>query len=79
MLKVNSLKKELKQIIYYHTPVEQRLNKSSLDELIEYQSSLINDDITRLKVQLSKLNTEIVFAENKSTSDFRTAIEIRFN
>lgn len=66
---------ELKQIIYHHTPSEQRFNKASLDELIEYKSNLINDEILRLKTQLSKLNTEIVFLEHKTTIDYRLSVE----
>lgn len=71
----DQFERELKQIIYYHTPVENRLGKSSLDELIDHQSSLVNDEISRLKFELSKLNSEIVFTEHKATENYKTSIE----
>lgn len=67
--------KELKQIIYHHTPTEQRYGKASLDELIDYKSNLVNDEIQALKGQLSKLNLEIVFLEQKSTDAYKASIE----
>lgn len=71
----NEFEKELKQIIYHHTPNDQRYNKSSLDELIEYKSGLVATEILKLKGQLSKLNQEIVFLENKAREDYKTSIE----
>jgi ABC-type lipoprotein export system ATPase subunit len=71
----DDFEKELKQIIYDHTPTEQRFNKGSLDELIEYKSNLITNEILKLKANLSELNHKIVFLEGKSRQDFRTSIE----
>jgi ABC-type lipoprotein export system ATPase subunit len=71
----DDFEKELKQIIYSHTPEEKRLEKSSLDELIEYKSSLINDQIDQIKNEISKINKEIVFLEEKNTPDFRKSVE----
>lgn len=67
--------KELKQIIFYHTPIDQRLGKSSLDELISYKSSLVIDEINLIQSEISKLNLQIVFLENKATADYEKSTE----
>lgn len=67
--------KELKNIIFSHTPNEMRLSKSSLDELINYKSSLILDEITQIQTSLSKLNLSIISLEDKSTNEFKRSIE----
>ncbi len=70
-----AFEKELKQIIYSHTPPAERLGKASLDELINYKSSLVTDEITQIQGDISKLNLEIVTLENKATEDFKKSIE----
>lgn len=67
--------KELKQIIYSHTPADKRLGKASLDELINYKSSLINSDISQIQNELSVINTQIVELEAKATESHRKAVE----
>ncbi|MCW3074624.1 MAG: transporter [Flaviaesturariibacter sp.] len=71
--------KELKQIIYSHTPGDKRLGKASLDELINYKSSLINNDISQIHNELSAINIKIVELEIKSTENHRKAIENQIN
>lgn len=66
---------ELKQIIYSHTPNDKRLGKSSLDELINYKSDLVNQDIAQIQVELSKLNLTIVELENKATTEYKSIVE----
>lgn len=73
----DDFEKELKSIIFSHTPLEKRLGKSSLDELINYKSSLVVEEIKYYQGEVSKLNTDIVDLENKGTSDFKQTIENR--
>ena len=71
----DDFEKELKQIIYSHTPNDKRLGKSSLDELINYKSSLVNADISQIQADISNLNLEIVILEKKATDDFKKWIQ----
>ena len=71
----DDFEKELKQIIYSHTPNDKRLGKSSLDELINYKSSLVSDEISQVQSSISKLNLEIVVLENKATESHKKVIE----
>ena len=71
----DDFEKELKQIIYSHTPNDKKLGKSSLDELINYKSSLVNAEIAEIQSQVSSLNLIIVSLENKTTSDYKKTIK----
>ena len=71
----DDFEKELKQIIYSHTPADKRLGKSSLDELINYKSSLIIDEIAQIQTHISRANLEIVYLENKATDSYKKTIE----
>lgn len=71
----DDFEKELKQIIYSHTPSDKRLGKSSLDELINYKSSIVNDEIAQIQSVISKLNLDVVVLENKATESHKKIIE----
>ncbi len=71
----DDFEKELKHIIYSHTPNEKRLGKSSLDELITYKSSLVNDEIAQLHAYIGNLNQQIELLEVKATSIHKKSIE----
>jgi hypothetical protein len=67
--------KEIKQIIFAHTPGDKRLGKASLDELINYKSNLITADLEAIKAKISKINLKIIEAEEKATDNYRLQIE----
>ncbi|MGE0569037.1 MAG: TrlF family AAA-like ATPase, partial [Bacteroidia bacterium] len=71
----DDFEKELRHIIFSHTPAEMRLGKSSLDELINYKSSLVIDEIAQLQTALSKLNLSIITLEDKTTKEYKRSIE----
>ncbi len=75
----DEFERELKQIIYSHTPPDKRLGKVSLDELINYKSSLVNDEITKIQSQLGKLNIEITELETQATEGYKKSIENQIN
>jgi len=66
--------KELKKIIFSHTPIDQRLGKTSLDELINYKSNLITSEIEQIQSQLSSINRDIVSLESKSTDSYKNKV-----
>lgn len=73
----DDFEKELKQIIFSHTPPDKRLDKSTLDELINYKSSLVNDEIAIIQSEISKTNSQIIELENKATLDYKRTVENR--
>lgn len=73
----DDFEKELKSIIFSHTPFEKRLNKSSLDELIDYKSSLLNEQIVRIQAEISKVNKEISGLELQIKEEYLKEIQDR--
>lgn len=71
----DEFEKEIKQIIFTHTPIDNRFNKNSLDELIGYKSSLIFEEITQILNDISKVNTEIIRFEKLSSPSYKRSIE----
>lgn len=67
--------RQIRQIIYSHTPDEKRLGFSSLEELIDYKSELIDQQIIQIKSEMSKLNAEIVSLEEKTSQEYQKSVE----
>jgi len=68
---------ELKNIVFSHTPPEKRLNKGSLDELIEHKSSLVDAQIEKIKSEISDLNRQIVALEDMGTPQYEATLRGR--
>ncbi len=62
--------KELKKVIFSHVDVSERLEKSSLDELINYRTSEAIHKMTILRQELHKINEAIVQLEEKSSPKY---------
>lgn len=58
---------EIKKIIFSHTPVGDRLGLSSLEELINYKSEIINNEIAGIKTELDGQNNRIISLERRSS------------
>jgi len=67
--------KEIKKIIFSHTPNESRLGKNSLDELIALKSGILNGEIEELKKRIIDLNNDIIELERKRNDNYRKSIE----
>ncbi len=63
--------KELKKVIFSHVDVPNRLDCSSLDELIDYKTDEINDFLSTLRQELGRINEEIIKLENLTSEDYR--------
>lgn len=68
---------ELRNVIFSHLSEEDKLGKNSLDELIEYQSEVINEDVSEIKKKIQSSNKVIIELENKESENYRKTIEER--
>lgn len=66
---------ELKHIVFSHTPLERRLGRNTLDELIDHKSALVDAQIQDLKSDIANVNREIVAAEEMAMPEFRAILE----
>jgi ABC-type lipoprotein export system ATPase subunit len=67
--------RELKKVIFSHVDYAARLDKASLDDLIEYKTMEANDKIQIVKQEMHKINEETVSLEEKSQPEHRQSIE----
>ena len=61
---------ELKKVIFSHVEVSERLNKESLEDLIDYKSEEIYQKIEQIKLELLGINKRISLLEDKKQPDF---------
>jgi hypothetical protein len=68
---------ELRNVIFSHLSDSDKLGKNNLDELIEFQSEIINNDIEEIKGKIQNSNKKIIELEKKNSEFYRKAIEER--
>jgi len=66
---------ELRKIIYSHVPEVDRLGKASMKDLLDFKVAEIESALEAIRKKLSKVNAEILDTENRSTTDFRRALQ----
>ncbi|GAC92233.1 ABC transporter [Anoxybacillus flavithermus NBRC 109594] len=71
----SSFNKELKKVIFSYIDESDRLQKSSLDELIEFKTEEKKQAVKDLKDELEKINKTIVKYEDKISSKHQKRIE----
>lgn len=72
---LKDFEKELRDVIYSHLSDSDRLGKESLDELLEFQSEIINKDIDSIKGKLQNINKEIIELEKKESDNYKKSLE----
>ncbi|CAJ0802470.1 hypothetical protein LMG19083_03732 [Ralstonia psammae] len=66
---------ELRKIIYSHVPEEDRLGQSSMDELLNFKVSEINQSRQSVLREMSKVNSDIIQAETRLAPEFERSLE----
>lgn len=66
---------ELKKVIFSHIATADQLGKKSLDEILEYKTSVATESITLLKQELSTINKALVEFEDRLRPEFRKNLE----
>lgn len=67
--------KELRKIIFSHTPQSDRIGANSLDELIANKSEIIQQSINKIKTEITTLNNKISDIESKRNPNYRKTIQ----
>ena len=62
--------RELKNVIFSHVEVSDRLGCSSLDDLLDYRTSEIKDRIIDLRSEIKVINEKIVKLEEATSNDY---------
>lgn len=76
-----NFERELKKVIFSHVPEDRQLQKTSLDELIDYTVGAHRKAILQLQSKLHTLNTDILRIEHDLNEDtiksYRTALSLK--
>jgi ABC-type lipoprotein export system ATPase subunit len=66
---------ELKNVIFSHVEIPDRLGKTSLDDLITHKTEEIGLTIDNLKTELKRHNREIVEKEKQLTEEYKSSLQ----
>jgi ABC-type lipoprotein export system ATPase subunit len=66
---------ELRKIIYSHVAEAEQLGKSSMDDLLAFKLSELNNARQRLRSQVAKINADILEAEHRLTPEYKRSLE----
>lgn len=73
----DEFRETLNEVIFRYVKPQDRYGKMSLDELIQYRTQQVQDDIGRKKQDLHQANIAVVSVERKFTEDYRKELEER--
>lgn len=74
----SEFQQELRKVIFSHISDSDRLGTESLDELIEYKTEELQEQLTAYRQEVSRLNSELVRLEEKSTTDYAAQIDAKW-
>ena len=72
---VDDFEKELRHVIFTHLSEAEKLGKGNLNELIDYKTEILNEEIEELKRDINSRNKMIVDLEKKQSDDYRKSID----
>lgn len=71
----NAFERELREVIFSHTPSDRRLDAMSFEDLIEQQERAFRERLGELRKNLGLLNQRIVTAEDRLHPDIKSNLE----
>lgn len=66
--------KELKEVIFSWVPDTERLGKSTLDEIIDYQSEIVQEKVESFRTEISRLNKKYLEIVRKLHPDWKKEV-----
>lgn len=71
----SEFQRELRKVIFSHITEANRLGKSTLDELIEYKTEELVENLAAHRHEMSRINDELVRLETKGTAQSTSMLE----
>jgi len=71
----NAFERELREVIFSHTPADRRLDALSFEDLIDQQERVFRERLGELRKNLGLLNQRIVNAEDRLQPDIKSNLE----
>jgi ABC-type lipoprotein export system ATPase subunit len=73
----SEFQRELRKVIFSHISDADRLGRDSLDELIEYKTEELTEQLGNCRREISGLNAELVKLEAKGTADYSAQLDAK--
>ncbi len=73
--KVEAFRKEVEQVVFHHIPEEHKLGQGTFTELLDFKKNPINQEIRLVKVEILKLNEQIIQLEDKGNPEYRETLQ----
>jgi predicted ATPase len=73
----SEFQQELRKVIFSHIGDAERLDKESLDALIEYKTEELTQQLVSNRQEISRLNADLVRLEAKSTTDYAAQLDAK--
>jgi ABC-type lipoprotein export system ATPase subunit len=73
----SEFQRELRKVIFSHISDADRLDTESLDELIEYKTEELQDQLNAYRQEASHLNSELIRLEAKSTENYTAQLDAK--
>ena len=71
--------KELKEVIFSWVPYTEKLGKSTLDEVIEYQSEIVQEKVESFRTEISRLNKKYLEIVRKLHPDWKKEVNKKYH
>ncbi len=72
----SAFQQELRKVIFSHIAESARLKKKTLDELIEYKTEEISDELAQHREALAQVNVTLANLQHKATADYRAQLDL---
>lgn len=74
-LEAHQFQKNLENIVFSYLPIEERLEKQSFEELINYKKEIIEKEIQIIFNEIQNINKKLVELDNKKHPSYKDKIE----
>jgi len=72
--KVDAFRQEIEKVVFQYVPSEERMGKTSFDDLIGFKKSSAEKEIHHINEQILQLNDEIIKLENETDPEFKKSL-----
>lgn len=72
--KVEAFREEIEKVVFQYVPVENRLRKTSFNELVAFKKESIDREISNLRDHVNEVNYDIISIEDKANPEYKKTL-----
>jgi ABC-type lipoprotein export system ATPase subunit len=74
---LNKFKHELENVVFQHLPDDEKFNKNTFEDLIEFRKRTVEKEISIIQTDISELNKVIISYEKKENKKYSDEIKVK--